>query len=428
MNKIFRRVLNTSVVPEDLESVTFRDSASEQPHAVGVSEAATDAVWRSVQALYRTGTHPGIQLSLRHQGVHVLHRALGHAHGNGPHDGPNANRVAMTTATPVCYFSASKAVTALLIHILAEQGLINLLDPVAHYFPDFAQRGKGGINIYQILSHRGGIPAIPKETSIDVLWDRDEVWRLLCEAEPVAVDGSKVAYHAITGGYVLQRILEKVTGDTIEVFMDRHLREPMGMSYFTYGVKAENLSALASSYATGPTPFFPFSHIVRQALGADIHTVEQVINDPRFNGAVIPAANLCGTAEEMGRFYQMLMNGGVWEGRRICEPVTVRRAIEPNGSLQLDRTLKIPMRFSAGLMLGGDPIGLWGQRTGDAFGHVGLINKFCWADPARDISVSLINTGIPIVGHHLPALANFIHSVCRQFPLLPDNQRPLRQF
>jgi CubicO group peptidase (beta-lactamase class C family) len=425
MKQVIRRALHVCKVPDDLESVTYRDSAGEQPDSVGISESATEAVWGSVQRLYRTGTHPGIQLSVRHRGVSVLHRAIGHATGNGPNDTADASKVPMTTATPVCYFSASKAVTALLIHMLAEQGLINLLDPIAHYFPEFAQRGKGSINIYQILSHRGGIPAIPKETSIDVLWDKDEVWRLLCEAEPVAVDGSKVAYHAITGGYVLQRVLEKVTGDTIEVFLDRHIREPMGMHYFTYGADTENLGALATSYATGPTPFFPVSRIVEQALGADIHTVEQVVNDPRFQGAVIPAGNLCGTAEEMGRFYQMMLNGGVWNGRRICQTVTVRRAIQPYGSLQLDRTLMIPMRFSAGLMLGGNPVGLWGQGTGDAFGHVGLINKFCWADPARDISVSLINTGIPIVGHHLPALANFIYSVNRQFPPVPESRRPL---
>ncbi|MBS3804872.1 MAG: beta-lactamase family protein [Oleiphilaceae bacterium] len=425
MRQIVRRALQTCRVPDDLESVTCRDSAAEQPASVGISESATDAVWRSVQRLYRTGTHPGIQLSVRHRGVSVLNRAIGHASGNGPRAPAAANKVAMTPETPVCYFSASKAVTALLIHILAEDGLVNLLDPIAYYFPEFAQRGKGSINIYQILSHRGGIPAIPKETSIDVLWDKEEVWRLLCEAEPVAVDGSKLAYHAITGGYVLQRVLEKVTGNTIEVFLDRHIRKPMGMRYFTYGLSTEDLEKLATNYATGPTPFFPVSRIVQQALGADLHTVEQVVNDPRFQSAVIPAGNLCGTAEEMGRFFQMMLNGGVWEGKRICQTVTVRRAIQPYGSLQLDRTLMLPMRFSAGLMLGGNPVGLWGQGSGDAFGHVGLINKFCWADPARDISVSLINTGIPIVGHHLPALAHFIYSINHEFRPVRQSQRPL---
>ncbi|MDX1598527.1 MAG: serine hydrolase, partial [Marinobacter sp.] len=42
-----------------------------------------------------------------------------------------------------------------------------------------------------------------------------------------------------------------------------------------------------------------------------------------------------------------------------------------------------------------------------------------------DISVSLLNTGIPIVGHHLPALAKFVYTVCDRFPLIPEGQRPL---
>lgn len=424
MKRLARRALHTCAVPDDLEAVTRRDRAGERPDSVGVSEDTVEAIWRSAQGLYRTGTHPGMQLSVRHRGEQILHRAIGHAHGNGPKDHEHTPKVAMTTDTPVCYFSASKAVTALLIHILAEQGLVSLMDPVAHYCPEFAQNGKRTINIHQILSHRGGIPAIPKETPIDVLWDQDEIWRLLCEAEPVEVDGTKFAYHAITGGYVLQRVLEKVTGDSIEAFLDRHIRQPMGMRWFTYGISPEHVPDLATNYATGPTPRFPVSWVINRALGGDIHTVEEVINDPRFQEAVIPAGNLCGTAEEMGRFYQMMLNGGVWNGKRICQAMTVRRAIQQYGSLQIDRTLMIPMRFSAGLMLGGNPVGLWGQHSRYAFGHIGLINKLCWADSARDISVSLLNTGLPIVGHHLPALARFVYTVCREFPLVPEAERP----
>jgi len=425
MNRIARRALHTSVIPSDLSTVTYRDAAGEKPELVGVSQKVVDDVWKSAERLYRTGVYPGLQLSVRHRGEQVIHRALGHSSGNGPQDSPETPKIQMTTDTPICYFSASKAVTALLIHILVEQGLVNLMDPVSYYCPEFGQNGKGTITVHQILSHRGGIPAIPRETPIDVLWNRDEIWRLLCEAKPVEVDGAKVAYHAVTGGFVLQRVLEKVTGSTIEAFIDRYLRKPMGMRWFTYGISTEHVHELAENYATGPTPRFPVSWVVRRALGGDINTVETVVNDPRFQEAVIPAGNLCGTAEEMGRFFQMMLSGGIWEGRRICSELTVRRAIQQFGSLQIDRTMMIPMRFSAGMMLGGNPVGLWGQQSGQAFGHVGLINKLCWADSARDISVSLLNTGIPIVGHHLPALARFVYTVCDRFPLIPENQRPL---
>ena len=425
MNRIARRALHTCQVPKDLSAITYRDASGENPEAVGVDSQLVEDIWASAERLYRTGVHPGLQLSVRHRGEQILHRAIGHASGNGPHDPASAARVPMTTDTPICYFSASKAVTALLMHMLSEQGLVNLMDPVSYYCPEFAANGKRTITVHQILSHRGGIPAIPRETPIDALWDRDEIWKILCAAKPVEVDGSKVAYHAITGGFVLQRVLEKVTGDTIENFLDRHLRQPMGMRWFTYGIAADKVNDLATNYATGPTPRFPVSWIVSRALGGDIQTIEQAVNDPRFQEAVIPAGNLCGTAEEMGRFFQMMLNGGVWNGKRICSEMTIRRSIQQFGSLQIDRTMMIPMRFSAGMMLGGNPFGLWGQQSRYAFGHIGLINKLCWADAGRDISVSLLNTGIPIVGHHLPALAKFVYTVCDRFPLIPEGQRPL---
>ncbi|MBQ0833945.1 serine hydrolase [Marinobacter sp.] len=425
MNPIARRALHSCKVPKDLSTVTHRDAAGEKPEAAGVETRTVDTIWKSVEALYRTGVHPGIQISVRHRGQQILHRAIGHASGNGPHEPAGTPKIAMTTDTPICYFSASKAVTALLMHMLVEQGLVNLMDPVSYYCPEFATNGKRTITVHQILSHRGGIPAIPNETPIDVLWNKDEIWRLLCEARAVEVNGSKVAYHAITGGYVLQRVLEKVTGDSIDNYLDKHLRQPMGMKWFTYGIQAENLHELATNYATGPTPRFPVSWLVNRALGGDISTVAQVTNDSRFQEAVIPAGNLCGTAEEMGRFFQMMLNGGTWNGKRICSEITVRRAVQQFGSLQIDRTMLMPMRFSAGMMLGGNPIGLWGQQSRYAFGHVGLINKLCWADAARDISVSLLNTGIPIVGHHIPALGKFIYTIAREFPLRPESERPV---
>ncbi|NWN92051.1 beta-lactamase family protein [Marinobacter adhaerens] len=425
MNPIARRALHSCKVPKNLAAVTYRDIRGEKPEAAGVDPGTVDKIWKSVEALYRTGVHPGIQLSVRHRGEQILHRAIGHASGNGPNDPADTPRVAMTTDTPVCYFSASKAVTALLMHMLVEQGLVNLMDPVSYYCPEFATNGKRTITVHQILSHRGGIPAIPKDTPIEVLWNPEEIWRLLCEARAIEVDGTRIAYHAITGGYVLQRVLEKVTGDSIENYLDKHLRQPMEMKWFTYGLQPEDLHELATSYATGPTPRFPVSWIVNRALGGDLATVEKVTNDPRFQEAVIPAGNLCGTAEEMGRFYQMMLNGGTWKGKRICSEITVRRAIQQFGSLQIDRTMMLPMRFSAGMMLGGNPVGLWGQKSRYAFGHVGLINKFCWADAARDISVSLLNTGFPIVGHHIPALGKFVYTIAREFPLRPESERPV---
>lgn len=426
MKRLVRSGFHISRVPENLESISQIDRDAEQdPHAVGMTHQDIAAIWSAVEAIYRTGTHPGIQLSLRRRGTLVMQRALGHARGNGPEDPPGREKRLMTTDTPVCYFSASKAITAFLVHLLAEQGRINLLDPVSYYLPEFGRQGKQNITIHQILSHRGGIPGIPRDTPLDTLWDEDRIWDLLCQAKPIEVDGAKVAYHAITGGYVMGRLLEKVTGESIQSFLDSHIRRPLGMRWFTYGIDPAQADALALNYATGPRPAFPLSWVIRRALGADIETVTGISNDPRFQEAVIPAANLAGTADEMGRFFQMMLNGGEWQGQRICQPLTVKRAVQQFGSMQIDRTMMIPMRFSAGFMLGSRPFGLWGPQSDQAFGHIGLINKWCWADPTRDISVTLLTTGIPMLAHHLPALARFVWTVSKHCRPVPEFERPL---
>ncbi len=417
MKKVLKKILNTIDVPDDLDSVISIDHKSEvAPEQVGLTDKGVNDIWQSAVNLYKTGTQPAIELCVRRKGEIVLNRSIGHVRGNGPLDTPYTPKVIATPDTPICLFSASKAVTALLMHMLAEDGSISLLDPVSYYCPEFSSAGKKNITIHQILSHRGGIPGIPQDTPIDVLWNNDEIWRLLCETKPTASDGGHLAYHAITGGYVLERVLQKVTGKTIQEYLDEKIRQPMGMKYFTYGVKEEDLSILAENYMTGPKLRFPVSYIVKRALGGDAETIGQVINDPRFQEAVIPAGNLASTAEEIGRFFEMMRNGGEWNGKRICDPLTIKRSVQEYGSLQIDRTMMIPMRYSAGMMLGGDPVGIWGPMSGKAYGHIGLINKMCWVDDARDISVSLLNTGISFVGPHIPSLVKFVNSVAKNCP------------
>jgi CubicO group peptidase (beta-lactamase class C family) len=322
----------------------------------------------------------------------------------------------MRPATPVCFFSASKAVTAFLIHLLDEDKLINLHDPISFYAPEFGKHGKKNITIHQVLSHRSGIPGLPAGVPIETLWNNDEVWKLLCDSKLSMHRGDKLAYHALTGGYILERVLNIVTGKTIQQFLDERIRKPMGMKYFQYGIDDDHAQVAAETYATGFTPVFPVANLIKRALGGSVGTIEEVSNDDRFKQAVIPAGNIMGTAEEMGNFFQMLLDDGMWEGKKICESITVKRLTQEYGSVQFDRTLMMPMRYSAGLMLGGSPFGLWGRKSAESFGHIGLINKLCWADPVRDVSVSLQTTGVPFLANNIPSFVRFMNKLDRYCP------------
>ncbi|HEY7776102.1 MAG TPA: serine hydrolase, partial [Kineobactrum sp.] len=181
---------------------------------------------------------------------------------------------------------------------------------------------------------------------------------------------------------------------------------------------------LALAYATGPRPGPLLGAFIKRALGTDIVSVEKLANDPRFQQAIIPSGNLAATAEEACRFFQMMLNGGKWGRRRICSERTVARTVQEFGNRTLDRTLFIPMRFSAGLMLGDEPFGIWGPNSREAFGHLGLINKFAWADPQRDLSAALLTSGLPIIGHHIPALVQVMRGIGNTIPIRNGDPKP----
>ncbi|HMZ14175.1 MAG TPA: serine hydrolase, partial [Mycobacterium sp.] len=94
-------------VPADLDAVT---DVGEEDHSE-VSAAAVERIWQAASYWYQAGMHPAIQVCLRHNGNVVLNRAIGHAHGNGPDDPPDAERVPVGTDTPFCVYSAAKAIT-----------------------------------------------------------------------------------------------------------------------------------------------------------------------------------------------------------------------------------------------------------------------------------------------------------------------------
>ncbi len=414
LNNLTSRICRTIRVPDDLASVTSYDPADEaDPADAGMTREGVDEIWASVENLYRTGVYPGITFCLRRHGKVVLNRGIGHSRGNGPGDPPDAEKILITPDTPICQYSAAKAVTAMLIHLLAERSLINLSDPVSRYIPEFSAHGKQHITLHHLISHHGGIPAPPPGTDPEILFDHDRFIQLICDLKPISKDGRKTAYHAITGGAIMGEVVRRVTGKDIREFLREAIQKPLGFRYLNYGVPEKDIPRVAVNYDTGPPLVFPLSTLVRRALSASWGEVVRISNQPRFMRVIIPAANLVATANEMSMFFQLLLNGGELNGVRIFKPATIQRATEAVDRMWFDGTMVIPMRYSEGFMLGASPVGLWGPYCESAFGHIGFINIFCWADPARDIAVSLQTTGKSLIGSHLLPLARFLSAVCR---------------
>jgi CubicO group peptidase (beta-lactamase class C family) len=156
---------NTITVPEDLSTVTTRASNEQAADLGGMTDQQVQKIWRAVESVYRSGNHPMVSICLRRQGKVMLNRAIGHAYGNGPDDTPDTPKLLAAPTTPVCLFSASKVVTAMLLHWLDEQGELNLLDPVCRYVPEYGVNGKRRATLFHLMAHRGGIPRIDTEVT-----------------------------------------------------------------------------------------------------------------------------------------------------------------------------------------------------------------------------------------------------------------------
>lgn len=412
---------NTCYVPEDLNQV-IRSKDEVAAELGGMTEKQIQKIWESIESLYKTGNYPLITMCLRRKGEIVLNRSIGYAQGNSP-EGLSADAKIGTPDTPVCLFSGSKLITAMLIHMLDESGDLNLLDPISYYLPEYGVNGKRRATIFHLLSHRGGIPRLEGDITPELLFDENEILKRLCAAKPVSPSGTHLAYHAVTAGYILGAIIKRVTGQTAREFLAEKIEKPMGLDYFNYGLKPEYRDDVAFNYATGLHPKLGTDQYLNRVLGGGLQLAVDVTNDTRFMDTICPAGNIYTSAEQSGRFYEMLLSGGEYQGKQIMNPKTVFRSTLPTSGLSIDRTLLAPMRYALGPMLGSNPVGLFGPMTGQAFGHLGFSNILCWADPERDISVSILTTGKSVVGTHLPALAKTLYQISNNCPRIPKNQR-----
>jgi CubicO group peptidase (beta-lactamase class C family) len=379
------------------EGVTSRGPEAD-PRDGGLTRASVDAMWAGVEKLYAGGLHPAIALCVRRRGAVVIDRAIGHLRGNAPGDDESAPKVPARFDSLFNLYSASKAVTAMLVHLLDERGLVHLDDVVAEYIPEFGRYGKDAITIRQILTHRSGIPTVPgTKVELELLTDWERIVRILCDAKPLSVPGRTLAYHALTGGFVLGEIVRRVTGRDVRRFMRDEVLDPLGFATFDFGVAPERTSEVAENAFTGAPPLPPQSWFIERILGVGAREATAMSNDPRFLTAVVPSGNIIGTANEASRFYELLLRHGELDGTRIFDRRTVRRAIAEQSYLEVDSFLGMPVRYGMGFMLGTDSLSPYGPNSRHAFGHIGFTNVIAWADPDRDLAVGLMTSGKPFI-------------------------------
>ena len=313
-------------------------------------------------------------------------------------------------------FSASttKGVTSTLMHTIIHQGLADYDDPIAKYWPEFAQNGKENITIRQALNHQAGLYNIADyDLAEEDILDWNQVLKTLETGTPAMTPGTQTAYHGLTFGHLIGGIIEKVTGKPFKQVLKEELADPLDVDGLFIGVPEEALDRAAKlitldgrlglalrRHHSWPPMVRKFLHVITAYLGADfshfaralgpefIHNVN--VNDRAHLQAVIPAANGAFTARSLAKMYAMLANGGEIDGKRYISENLVQqlsREYVPGR----DRVVLLPMRWRMGYHR---VMGL-GPSMPNAFGHFGFGGSGAWADPSRNLSMALtLNTGI----------------------------------
>ncbi|MET0342599.1 MAG: serine hydrolase domain-containing protein [Polyangiales bacterium] len=323
--------------------------------------------------------------------------------------------------TPSVSYSTSKGVIATALHMCRDRGLIRYDDPVAKYWPEFAQNGKGGITVRQALSHGAGLYAARTILAqADQLLDWDATVEALAAAPAAHAPGRHHAYHAITYGHLIGELVRRVSGKPVPRFVREEIAEPLGLRAFFLGAPDDAIAqaarnmVIAPGRTTGESPAHSKARQEQKAarmrlLGRVLSVVGVPLDPERTNRAFtikgiskldfssptvlracIPAANGLFAAPDLARFYAVLAGGGAIDGVRLLSESTLREAttIHARGP---DGVLVAPMRWRLGYH------GVLGYRgfVRGAFGHYGYNGSGAWASPRHRASLAyVVNAGM----------------------------------
>ena len=303
--------------------------------------------------------------------------------------------------TRVCMMSVSKAMAAICVHLLAQDGRIDLEAPVARYWPAFGNAGKEHITVTQVLSHTSGV------LDMDAL-KRGQLFDSALAAAALEAqkprwppEKKRGAYHSATYGIILSELVRRVSGEPLDDFFERRVNGPLGTDYH-FRSRDEELGRTAHlierRFNTLRMLLLEEPYSMRMAMQwkAMPPLGKPGFNSPVFLRSGFPSGAGTGTARGVARIYGELARNS--EDAALLRPAAVERVSRAEWEGRCWTTGQ-PMRLSPGFMMntpGGAYFGP-GQRT---FGQAGRGGSFGFADPERRVGFSyctnrLSETGYP---------------------------------
>ena len=285
-------------------------------------------------------------------------------------------------------YSVGKALIALLALQLIDEHAIDLDDPVASIWPEFADRGKGGATFRHALCHRAGVPAIRTPLTDADLWQWDRMAGTLAATDPWFEPGSRHAYHTNTYGHLIGEIVRRLSGETC----GRRLRALAGplRADIWFGVPEPDLPRCADvQWAGSDTVDIDMDGL----SGDDLMTMMSYFNPPGYSSvglvntaawrqAEIPSTNGHGTARGVASVYAALLEPG-----RLLSPDLLAEAVSPQ-STGFCPVLGEEVTFGLGFTPT-TPRRPFGPHPG-SFGHFGTGGAVGFADPGSGVAFGYV--------------------------------------
>ena len=286
--------------------------------------------------------------------------------------------------------------TTTMAMMLYERGLLELDAPIVGTIPEFRTNGsdsrRGDVTLRMLLAHSSGLPAYEK--LFLRAHSRDKLLQAAFTTPLTADPGTRAEYSDI-GFIILGEALERIAGETLDIFCRREIFGPLGMANTSfnpptairakipptadereaqYGAGAPARESQTPANEPGVTPKLPRSAFRQRIIQGEVQDENAFVL-----GGVAGHAGLFSTAEELAIFAQTLLSGGT----PILRPETIslftRRESEPAGTsraLGWD-TPSSPSQSGK----------YFGPRS---YGHLGYTGTSLWIDPDRQLSITLL--------------------------------------
>ncbi len=312
---------------------------------------------------------PGAQIFIAKNGEVIADEGFGHF--TYDLDSP---QVDSNTMYDVASLTKVLATTPIFMKMTSKKQLA-LDQEVSQFYPEFTGGGRGDVTLRHLLTHSSGLPGYYQYFLHDRFHSRADILNDILKREIEFTPGTHFTYSDL-GIILLGSVIEKVSRRPLDELASRWVFNPLGMKSTMFNPPKEMIPRIA------PTEFDSLYR--HKLIRGEVHD-----ENAWLMGGVAPHAGVFSTAEDMGKYAQMLINGGTYLGTRFFSSRQIRQYTKrqelPHGS---DRAIGWDTPSRNGTSSAGDLF------SNSSFGHLGFTGTSMWIDPEKKIIIILLTNRV----------------------------------